>query len=115
MSNNAPLPKPVEPAPEDGEPPSPGTMRSWGPDMTIDPFIYDFDYVGGLHKLELLSERTQDDIKRDQEALAITAIRRTRMREAFFNPTIEPKPKTGPQRLGEALRKALRGQSSKVA
>jgi hypothetical protein len=90
-------------------------MRSWGPDWRIDPFIYDNDYVAGLQQLELLSERTQDDIQRDQEALAVIAIRRTRTREEFFNPTIEPKPKTGPQRLGEALRKALRGQSSKVA
>lgn len=115
MSNTAPLPKPVEPAPEDGEPPSPGTMRSWGPDWKIDPFKHDTDYVTGLEHLELLRGRSDEDLKRDQEVLAVTAIRRVRLREEFFNPTIEPKPKTAPQRLGEALRKTLRGQSSKVA
>lgn len=110
MSDLEKLPSTVDPAPEDTEPPSPGTMRSWGADWRTEPFKEDIEYAQWLKTLGLLAERTREDEWQDEQALVVTAIRRVRIREEHLNPTIEPSPKTAPQRLGEFARNMVRRQ-----
>lgn len=38
MSDPEQLLSTTDPSPEDREPPSPGTMRSWGADWRVEPF-----------------------------------------------------------------------------
>lgn len=108
------FPSTPEPAPEDGEPPSPGTKRSWESEWTIDPFATDVEYINGLENLKLLEGRTDADKQRDEAALVVASIRRYENERRFLSPAHEPKPMTGPQRIGVAIMKFFKTESRSV-
>lgn len=102
-------------APDDGEPPSLGNNRSWQSAWQVDPFTVDKEYVRGVEHLQLLAEQTDEDRRTDREALAVTALRNVQIEREYFEPRPpEPKAVTGPQRIIQAMRKAL-NQGTKVA
>lgn len=64
-----------------------------------------------LQNLDLLVGRTEEDKRQDEQTLEVDVTRRARITEEYFKPATEPKPKTGPQRLGEFVQRAIRRQS----